>query len=83
MARTAKRRATKANDAALALVLFDRTFHGPSWSTWRAWVCGLFGLPMSNTEAAAFKAGRLAPPSQPSPREKSGPWPAAAAAKVV
>jgi hypothetical protein len=43
------------DDGALALKLFDRLFRGPSWAAWRAWVCGVFGLPMSEAEAAIFR----------------------------
>ena len=43
------------DDGLLALKLFDRLFPGPTWRNWRAWVCGVFGLPMSEAEAATFR----------------------------
>jgi hypothetical protein len=43
------------DDAALALKLFDRTFTGPSWASWRAWLCSVLGLPLSEKEAAIYR----------------------------
>jgi hypothetical protein len=48
-------RAVLPGDVALALRLFDRLFPGPSWRAWRAWVCAVFGLSMSEAEAATFR----------------------------
>jgi hypothetical protein len=40
---------------------------GATWQAWRAFLCALFGLPMSDTEANIFRActGRAEPPSTP------------------
>src|SRR5262245_43121613 len=53
-------------DGALALRLFDQTF-GPTWASWRAWLCAVLGLPMSDTEAAVFRqcTGRSTLPTTP------------------
>src|SRR5262245_48662411 len=51
---------------ALALKLFDSMF-GPTWAGWRAWLCAVLALPMSDAEAAIFRActGRADLPTQP------------------
>lgn len=56
----------RVDDGALALRLFDQTF-GPSWAAWRAWLCAVLGLSMSDAEAAIFRActGRATVPTQP------------------
>jgi hypothetical protein len=60
--------ATVPGDGALALRLFDRLFPGPSWRAWRAWTCGVFAQPMSETEAATFRelTARSTLPTAPS-----------------
>lgn len=54
-------------EGALALKLFDEVFPGKSWAAWRAWVCAVFGLPMSKVEADTFRrcTGRSALPTAP------------------
>jgi hypothetical protein len=54
------------SDGQLALRFFDSVF-GPTWASWRAWLCGVFGLPMSEAEAATFRActGRQTLPAAP------------------
>src|SRR5438874_624769 len=61
---TARRRLRA--QASPALTLFDQVF-GPSWSAWRGVLCGLFGLPMTDSEAATFRArsGRSKLPTAP------------------
>jgi hypothetical protein len=57
----------RAPDRALVLTLFDQIFPAPSWLAWRAWVCAVFGLPMTEAEAAIFRActGRPTLPTAP------------------
>lgn len=43
-------------DGALALRFFDSVF-GSTWAAWRAWLCGVFGLPMTEAEAELFRRG--------------------------
>jgi len=40
---------------------------GPSWAAWRAWLCAVLGLPMSEAEAAIFRrcTGRTTLPTAP------------------
>src|SRR5438067_11884542 len=45
----------RAADGALAVRLFDQVF-GPSWAAWRAWLCAVFALPMSEAETAIYRA---------------------------
>lgn len=45
----------RGDDAALALKLFDQVFPAPSWGAWRAWLCAVFGLPMTAAEAEIFR----------------------------
>ena len=42
------------SDGALALRFFDSQF-GSTWDAWRAWLCSVFGLPMTDDEAALFR----------------------------
>jgi hypothetical protein len=57
----------RAPDGALVLTLFDQIFPAPSWLAWRAWVCAVFGLPMTEAEAAIYRActGRTTLPTAP------------------
>jgi hypothetical protein len=45
----------RAGDGALALRLFDSVF-GPTWAAWRAWVCAVLGLTMTESEADVYRA---------------------------
>ena len=44
--------------------LFGPHFAGPSWAAWRAFVAALFAAPMTDEQAATYRActGRTAPP---------------------
>lgn len=61
--RTAK--GGRASDGALALRLFDTVF-GPTWAAWRAIVCALFAVPLSDVETETFRrlTGRSALPTK-------------------
>lgn len=47
--------------------LFGRWFAGATWGAWRAFLAGIFGLPMTEEELASFRActGRWQPPEAP------------------
>lgn len=47
--------------------LFASHFTGMSWRAWRAFLAALFGLPMTEAEAAIYRehTGRTTPPAQP------------------
>jgi hypothetical protein len=59
-----KAKGGRASDGALALRFFDSVF-GPTWAAWRAWLCAVFGLPMTDVEAELFRrcTGRAALPT--------------------
>ena len=60
-------RLAEASDAALALRLFDLTFSGPTWHTWRCWLLAVFGLPMTEAESEVYVrcTARHSPPTSP------------------
>jgi len=47
--------------------LFGGMFDAPSWQPWRAFLCALNALPMSDAHMALYRhhTGRVAPPSKP------------------
>lgn len=55
------------SDGALALKLFDKFFPQSSWATWRIWLKSIFGLALSEDEAATFRlcTGRVTSPNAP------------------
>jgi hypothetical protein len=48
--------------------VFAPFFRGHTWMAWRAFLCGLFALPLSPEQLALYQkhTGRSAPPTQPS-----------------
>jgi hypothetical protein len=45
----------RVDSGALALRLFDQVF-GPTWASWRAWLCAVLALPMAEAEADSYRA---------------------------